>query len=95
VGLFASTPPLEAMRMLISEAATIRKNEGCNTKVIMANDVARAFFEAPANGKICIELLAEAGEGEGRVGLLEMSLYGTRDAAANFQSEVRKLMESI
>ena len=59
-GLFASTPPLEALRFLISEAA--------------------------------IELPAEAGELEDMVGHLIMSLYGTHDAAANFQEEVRSFM---
>ena len=34
-------------------------------------------------------------EGEDLVGVLEMSLYGTRDATANFQMEVAKLMRSL
>ena len=29
------------------------------------------------------------------VGILDMSLYGTRDAAINFQKEVGKLMQSL
>ena len=90
-GLFASTPPLEALRLLISDAAT-----GFDDKVIMINDVARAFFEAPMRRLLCVELpeedkTAEDIEGD-HVGLLQMSLYGTRDAAANFQEEVRKFM---
>ena len=39
-GLFASTPPLEALRLIIGDAATRDQEEG---KVIMVNDVARAF----------------------------------------------------
>ena len=58
----------------------------------MENDVARAVFEAPMRRDICVELPAEAGEGEDMVGHLIMSLYGTRDAAANFQEEVRSFM---
>ena len=42
-GLFARTPPLEALRLWISEAATKKKNKKHN--VIMINDVSRAFFE--------------------------------------------------
>ena len=91
-GLFASTPPLEALRFLISEAATVRGREDWEDKVIMVNDVARAFFEAPMRRDICVELPAEAGEGEDMVGHLIMSVYGTRDAAANFQEEVRSFM---
>ena len=44
-GLFAATPPLEALRYLIHEAATL---DGKEEKVIMIADVARAFFEAVA-----------------------------------------------
>ena len=47
-GLFAGAPPLEALRYLVHEAATVRANEPQGSKVIMINDVARAFFEAPA-----------------------------------------------
>ena len=91
-GLFAATPPLEALRTLVSEAATVEEED----KVIMLNDVARAFFEAPMTRELCIELPEEdleEGETQGEmVGLLLMSLYGTRDAATNFQQEVKKLM---
>ena len=65
-------------------------------KVIMVNDVARAFFEAPMKRTVCVELPEEALTEEERstgkrvVGVLQMSLYGTRDAAANFQAEVGK-----
>ncbi len=90
-GLFASTPPLEALRFLISEAATVRGEEGWEDKVIMVNDVARAFFDAPMRRDICVELPAEGGEGEDMVGHLIMSLHGTRNAA-NFQEEVRSFM---
>ena len=91
-GLFASTPPLEVLRFLTSEAARVRGEEDWEDKVIMVNDVARAFFEAPMRRDICVELLAEAGEGEDMVGHLIMSFSDTRDAAANFQEEVRSFM---
>ena len=42
-GLFAGTPPLEALRFLVHEAATVEGEEE-QEKVIMVNDVARAFF---------------------------------------------------
>ena len=81
--LFAATPPTEAMRIILSEAATMGKEE----KVIMINDVRRAYFYAKALRPIWIELpeedYTEEDMKEDRVGLLEMSLYGTRDAARN------------
>ena len=42
-GLFAATPPLEALRFLVHEAATKRTGEEMGSKVIMVNDVARVF----------------------------------------------------
>ena len=90
-GLFAATPPLEALRLLISHAATLKDGQSPD-QVVMINDVARAFFEAPIRRTVCIELPPEAGRSSGEVGLLRLSLYGTRDAAANFQAEVRAFM---
>ena len=64
--------------------------------VIMLNDVARAFFEAPAMRNICIEIpkedVSEADKRHDKVSHLRMSLYGTRDAAMNWQEEVAKEM---
>ena len=96
-GIFAATPPLEAIQMQVSEAATMDRGQHQEEKVIMVNDVARAFFEAPMTRELCVELPEEAKEGEDwakdMVGLLQMSLYGTRDAARNFQREVTLFME--
>ena len=95
-GLFASTPPLEALRWLLSEAATIRRGHRMGNKVALISDVSRAFFEAPARRKVAVILPTEALEGEetkeNTVGILNQSLYGTRDAAVNFQNEVKRLM---
>ena len=52
-GLFAGTPPLEAFRFLIHEAATVLPSESTGSKVVMINDVARALFEAPAIRYMC------------------------------------------
>ena len=45
-GLFAATPPLEALRLLRGEVATVDVQGKEN--VMMLNGVARAFFETPA-----------------------------------------------
>ena len=67
------------------EAATVEDNGrggvgSQEEKVIMINDVARAFFEAKATRKICVELPEECAESLGgrNVALLNRSLYGTR-----------------
>ena len=98
-GIFAGTPPLEALRYLLHDAATWNQNDDDpDEKIIMVNDVARAFFEAKATRPICIEIPKEdmTPDDERRdvVGFLLQSLYGTRDAAMNWQEEVRKEMKA-
>eukprot|EP00973_Karenia_brevis_P073065 10147862-Karenia_brevis.AAC.1 len=65
----------------------------------MINDISRAFFEAPARREICVEIpemmKTENDRKFDNVGLLKKSLYGTRDASANFQAEVKRFMEKI
>ena len=98
--MYASTPPLEALRWILSHAATVEsQKERHEEKVILIADVSRAFFEAPIHRKVAVELPKEALTEEEKamdlVGMLDMSLYGTRDAALNFQKEVGKLMSSL
>ena len=51
-GLFVSTPPLEALRWLISDAAIVEQSGKPGDKIILLSDVSRAFFEAPAKRKL-------------------------------------------
>ena len=90
---------MEALRWLISEAATLDRGGRRGNRVMLISDVPRAFFEAPARRKVAVNLPEEAlSEGESKehvVGILKQSLYGTRDAAVNFQHEVKKMMEKL
>ena len=65
----------------------------------MINDVARAFFEAPAMRNVCVEIpeegMAEEDKRHDNAGHIQMSLYGTRDAAMNWQEEVAKEMKRL
>ena len=81
--LYASTPPLEATRLIMSRAAT---DDG-TPRELMVNDVARAYFHAKCTRDIYIELPEEDEQyGVGDVvGKLNLCLYGTRDAATNWQ----------
>ena len=92
-GLFAGTPPLEALRYIIHKAATHSGYE----KVVMVNDIARAFFEARIKREVCVEIpdedKTEADRQRDVVGVLNVSLYGTQDAARNWQEEVARMMK--
>ena len=75
--LFAATPPLESLKYVLSLCASTRSHR------ILSIDVKRAYFYAPAKRALFIVLPAEdrlPGD-EDKVGQLNLSLYGTRDAA--------------
>ena len=84
--LRASTPPLEALKIVLSEIATGKRGG----KVVALTDVRRAYFHAPARRRMFVELLPEDYQpgDEHMCGLLQYSLYGTRDAAQNWEEEL-------
>jgi len=87
--LFAGTPPTEALRILCSMAAT-RDDDQEEEKVIMVNDVRRAYFYAEVTRPVWVELPEEDytddDRWEDRVAKLNVSMYGTRDAAMNWDT---------
>ena len=92
--LFAATPPLETLKFLMARAAQEQKRS--NPWRIGTIDVRRAYFYAPSKRPLYVEIPMEdrlPGD-EQMVGKLELSLYGTRDAAANWAMEyTRHLVE--
>ena len=95
--LFAAMPPLEAIRMVISHAASIKEGSSHHTRSLMTADVSRAYFNAPARRPIYVEIPAEDHEpgDEHRCGELLASMYGTRDAARNWYEELRRTFLEI
>ena len=82
--LFAPTPPLEVMKLILSQCAKCQSKQRPN--IVAVVDIKRAYFYAPVQREMYIKLPAEdmlPGE-EDMVGLLKLSLYGTRDAAQNW-----------
>ena len=89
--LYASTPPLEAMRYLMSQAATSSDKQ----RTMMINDISRAYFNAKAARNLIVEIPAEdrvPGD-EGKVARLKLCLYGTRDAAFQWGERVASHLE--
>ena len=92
--LFAATPPLESLRYVLSLCAS--SQHGPNPHRILTVDVKRAYFYAPARRPIYIELPVEdrlPGE-EDLVAQLNLSLYGTRDAAQNWTKEYTRALQA-
>ena len=86
--MFAATPPLDAKKALVSLAVS-KLNAGCGDQgtdklKLVFIDVRRAYFYADATRSIYVEL-PEEDKQEGFVGRLNKAMYGTRDAAANWE----------
>ena len=76
--LYAGTPPLEALKLIIGEAAN-EKHAGMH---IMLSDVNRAYFHASAERELYVEIPREDPDwSPDAIGRLNLALYGTRDAA--------------
>ena len=91
--LYAPTPPLEALKVVLSEIATGKRGE----KVGALVDVWLAYFCAPARRKVFVDLPPEDYQpgDEHMCGLLRYSLCGTRDAAQNWEEELASTLSSL
>ena len=93
--MFAATPRTEALKLMIAIAAT--KNAKGQKRRFMVNDVSRAYFYAKAIRKVFVEIAEEDREpgDENMVGELQYSMYGTRDAAQNWEEAYSDFMVSV
>ena len=79
--LFAAPPPLEALKAIISMCASTNTGD-----TIMVHDVSRAYFSALARRQVFAQLPGgDKVEGEQMVGQFNSNMYGTRDAAVNWE----------
>ena len=78
--MFSATPPLEAVRYIISVCASSKN------KRLMINDISRAYLFADVREAIYVKLPEEADGGgdPNKCARLLKSLYGTRSAASNW-----------
>ena len=86
--MFAATPPLEAKKCLfshvMSQYARGRCKKTSDKLKLMFVDVSRAYFYAPSRRPVYVNLPDEDYE-PGMCGRLNVSMYGTQDAAANWE----------
>ena len=94
--LFAATPPLEALKILLPLALTEgvgyvkgREEEGMKIEFI---DIKRAYLQADAKRDVYVELPQED-EQVGMCAKLKKAMYGTRDAAQSWEATCRKAHE--
>ena len=79
---FAATPPLEALRMLLSDMMSGVSSGAEEVKMIVL-DAKKAYLHAKAERDLFVALPAEAGGGYAQ---LVRSLYGARDAPAQWEA---------
>ena len=91
--LYASIPPLQALKVVLSEFATGKRGG----KVVVLIDVRRAYFYAPARRRVFVKLPLEDYQpgAEHMCGLLRYSLYGTRDASQNWEDELTSTLSDL
>ena len=60
-------------------------------------DVSRAYFHAKAQRPVVVRLPVEdrIGADAGKIGLLKKSMYGTRDAASNWERDWQEHIASL
>ena len=95
--IFAPTPPLESLRMVLRYAATnlptwkphVRTADSEDRTQLLLIDISRAYFNAKTDDDdpIYVQLPPELGAPEGMCGLLRRHMYGTRRAAEGWEDE--------
>ena len=103
--IFAPTPPLEALRSVLSLAATdfhgrpkhVHDGSSERRTQISAVDIPRAYFHAKTdeNSPTYVALPAEDPDHRDKCGLLRRHMYGTRAAADGWQQEYSGFLTSI
>ena len=103
--IFAPTPPLEALRSILSIATTdfpgqpvhIRDGKSERRTQISAVDISRAYFNAATDDDkpTYVMLPQEDPEHKEKCGLLRKHMYGTRAAADGWQQEYSSFLRSI
>ena len=95
--IFAPTPPLESLRMVLSYATTQFKGKTRKTweaksekrMQVSMIDISRAYFNAKTDPRdlVYVQFPPDMGAPSGTCGLLRRHMYGTRRAAEGWQDE--------
>ena len=103
--IFAPTPPLESLRVVLSHAVTNMpgepqkdwRPESPNRQQILLVDISRAYFNARTGDgdPVYVDLPPELGAPEGSCGLLKRHMYGSRRAAEGWQDEYSAYLRQL
>ena len=92
--VFAATPPLECLRIVCS---LIMSSEPAAGLVLRVLDISRAHPHCEIKRVVHVRLPAEDPRSQepGVCGILNMALYGTRDAGQNFELTTTETLTSV
>ena len=99
--LYAATPPIEVIKMQIAEAAhrtanLPRGSDPSDDWVLVHADVHRAYFYAPVQRDILVDLPKELREKyPTKCARLKKSMYGTRGAAKAWEAEYVRILTEM
>ena len=93
-GLFAATPPLELVKMLILNAARGSRNGHAGVRKVMFFDVSKTHLYAPMLDEEFVQLPPERWT-EGKCARLIYTLNGMRTAASNWEKEYSNTLEMV
>ena len=93
--IFAGTPPLEALRILIALAA--KGIDDPDPTCMLLLDIKKAHFYAPCKQRKFVRLPPEDPKSLDPeiCGELKFSMYGTRDAASNWEDAYTSFLEGL
>ena len=90
--MFAATPPLEALKFLLSLASSSPSKCGTKDEIkISFVDARRAYFNAKCDEEVFVELPYED-SANGKCGQLVHWMYGTRPAASKWEEHYSKVL---
>ena len=91
--MFAATPPLEALRFILSRAMTELKEDRSADRVIAFLDISRAHLHSPVRRPIFVKACKEDRDcPEGHCWRLLKAMYGLKDAGAAFDAKAESTM---
>ena len=91
---FSATPPLEALRLLLSATASGRKDGRKGGRKLLFLDAKKAHLHAPCVREVYVQLPPERSS-PGRCCRLLRCLYGTRDAPKEWERYAAERLEAI
>ena len=92
---FASTPPLEAKKLLFNDFASRRVAANGDLLRLSIVDVKKAYFNDIPSRNIHLQFPRELGAPKGKIARLKRCVYGTRDAGLLWEETYASCLDAM